>query len=52
VAITANQHIFWFQVSENQRNISHVSHYSTSEYYNTVPPPQQQQQQQKIPTDA
>ena len=37
VAITANQHIFQFQVPENQRNIPCASYYSTSEYYNTVP---------------
>jgi hypothetical protein len=36
VAITANQHIFQFQVPKSQRNILYVSYYSTSEYYNTV----------------
>jgi len=38
MAITANQHIFRFQVSENQRNIPYIIYYSTYEYYNTLPP--------------
>jgi hypothetical protein len=34
VAITASEHIFRFQVFENQRKIPYASYCSTSEYYN------------------